>query len=165
MYRDMKRREGRGRGRQPFPHHRSTTALASYVRVSYRTNKEALQMPFYELALLGRVEDELAQKIRAEIEARVHELGLDLGDQVSLHVGPASEFHPSGSRCAAALCLSPGAGDEHSLKVLMRQGIPLIPVASSKRSFDTELPGFLRELNGLAVDEEGPSGLVLALLE
>lgn len=124
-----------------------------------------MQMPFYELALLGRVTDELAQEIRAELEARVGELGLTLGREVSLFIGSPTEFRPSGERCAAALCFALEAGEEHGIRTLMQRGVAVIPVASAKGKFAEEFPALVTELNGLRLDESGPSGVVLALLE
>lgn len=124
-----------------------------------------MQMPFYELAVLGRVEGDLVQQIRAELEMRVSELGFRLGHEVSLFTGSPTEFQPSGERCSAALCFALEAGEAHAIQTLMQRGVAVIPVASEKGNFADEFPAFVTELNGLRVEEAGVSGLVLAMLE
>ncbi|MDN7631633.1 toll/interleukin-1 receptor domain-containing protein [Burkholderia cenocepacia] len=124
-----------------------------------------MKIPFYELALLGRVGDEAAQKIQNELELRVGELGFTLGKEVTLFIGSPAEFEPSGERCAAALCFALENGEEHGVKKLMERGVAVIPVALGNGKFADEFPMPVAELNGLQLGVAGPSGVVLALLE
>ena len=124
-----------------------------------------MDTPFYELAVLGKAPEEVVQHLKAELEARVGELGFALGREVSLFVGSPVDFCPSGERCAAALCFPLDDGQEHSIVTLMERGVPVIPVASEQKRFSAEFSPTLSVLNGLALDTAGPRGLVLALLE
>jgi hypothetical protein len=124
-----------------------------------------MQTPFYELAVLGKVSDAMIGHIRAELSSRVGELGLRLDHEVSLFVGEADKFEPTGERCSAALCFSLDADGGPGIERLMQKGIAVIPVASTKRKFAEEFPTPINELNGLALDEDDLEGIVLALLE
>ena len=122
------------------------------------------QVPFYCLALLGNLPAEVAAVLREQISARLRELGLTLGKDVSLFEGRLSDFRPSIDRCCAALCFEIGADQEASVEQLIKRRIPLVPVATCKTRLPQEFPGKLGGLNGLDM-KAGPASLAVALLE
>lgn len=124
-----------------------------------------MRQTFYELAIFGDAPAGLTELIQAELEGRLSELGLKLGDQVSLHVGPAAEFRAVGERCAAALCFTSSVNQNPDLIRLMKTGIAIIPVASAFNTFHKEFSAPISTLNGMSLDKTDAAGLVLALLE
>jgi hypothetical protein len=121
--------------------------------------------PFYELAIIGAVPEGLTQQIEQELASKLADLDFKLGADVSLFVGSPNEFRPTGERCSAALCFPLSAKEEGSIGQLMKNGIPIVPVASTEKQFGVEFPNHVGALNGLCLDTSGVQGIVLALLE
>ncbi|MGF6222007.1 TIR domain-containing protein [Pseudomonas sp. YL-218 TE3947] len=120
--------------------------------------------PLYSLALLGDIPQNLRMALRARIFRCVEDLGLEVGQDVSLIEGSVLDFNPAIERCCAALCFSVASHEEASVERLIQRRVPLIPIAHSKRTFASEFPGALGALNGLDVGD-GAEAIATALLE
>lgn len=120
--------------------------------------------PLYSLALLGEIPQDLRTALLARISRCVEDLGLEVGQDVSLIEGSVLDFNPAIERCCAALCFSVASHEEPSVEKLIQRRVPLIPVARSKRTFASEFPGALGAVNGLEVGD-GVEAIATALLE
>jgi len=115
----------------------------------------------YELALLGTASQLQIDEIGTQLAELIAPFRLTLGSDVAWHVMP-SAFAPSQTRSAAALFAgAPGASDA-GLARLLRDAVPIIPVASRSENFQVEI---LRPLNGLSYLSDGPRRIASALLE
>lgn len=122
--------------------------------------------PLYCLALLGNIPEGFAAAIREALIARLLDLELEVGRDVSLFEGNPSDFllQLSIDRCCAALCFEIGADQEAAVEKLIKRRIPLIPVATSLATFPAEFPGKLGALNGMEMGTNR-NALAVALLE
>lgn len=124
-----------------------------------------MKKPFYELAVFGDVPPDRAKQIRAEIDARVKDLGLSQPSDVSVFVGSPAEFTRQTDRCGAALCFPIRPTDEASVLALMSKGLSVIPITEIKDDLAGSFSERIGALNGVGVDKDGIDGAVIALLE
>ncbi|MDB5825655.1 MAG: hypothetical protein JWR21_4359 [Herminiimonas sp.] len=122
-------------------------------------------MPYYQLAIFGAPEKGFLDRITKLVESHVAQLGLKIGSDVTLFIGPADAFIPIDGRCSAALFFGIAGVSDIGLADQLAYGLPIIPIASTNTSFSSELPAILLPLNGLSLDKHTDERIVTALLE
>lgn len=122
-------------------------------------------MALYELAILGAPTEEQVNALKRRLDAATDQFKLRIGDDVSLAIQPA-EFRPN-ERVAAAAVFFGGTGsvDFDISKVLDRQSLPILPVASTGTAVNAEIPPVLRTLNCMFADKVSFDRILSALLE
>jgi hypothetical protein len=121
-------------------------------------------MTLYELALLGIPDPVQVEAITSEVSKLIEPFGIAIGREVGLTVAPAA-FRPSPRHASAAIFIGGESAFEGGLAELIRQSVPIIPVASAQNRFAAEIPTILRPMNGLAYREATPNRIATALLE
>lgn len=118
----------------------------------------------YELALLGAPSPAQIAQLEGQLAELIAPFRLALGKEIAWHIAPAA-FAPPQTRSAAALFIgAPGASDA-GIAPLIRNAVPIVPVASRYDLFAVEIPALLRPLNGLSYESAGPRRIASALLE
>jgi hypothetical protein len=122
-------------------------------------------MSFYQLALLGTAPADLTEKLIKLLATAVSELGMTLGNEVTLHVGP-EPFLPA-EKCAAAALYFGGKDSilSDAEERIVKNKIPVIPVASQPKDFSIEIPSQLHSFNGVFLSNSNENRLVSILLE
>lgn len=123
------------------------------------------QTPLYYIGILGDTLGALAAQIKGELTSRIEELGLEVGRDVMIFEGSPQGFTPHNDRCRAAICFPVASAQESALDKLIRQRVPLVPIASSADRLPSEFPGQLGALNGLFEDTHDATLIANALLE
>lgn len=124
-----------------------------------------MQEAYYHLAIFGAVPSDVLTAVEYELRSRLAELQLELGQEVSWYVGAPEDFKGEGEQCTAALCFPLEEQSERAVVQLMKDGIPIIPVATQKSTLPQEFSVRLAKLNGLSLDMDSASTLALSLLE
>lgn len=121
-------------------------------------------MRFYELALMGEPSTGQISVIEACLSQVIYPFGLRLKAEVGWTVCGA-DFHPLQNVPAAAAFF--GAPGIHSDGVndLLKQGIPVIPIANEPKTIGTDLPDALKPFNCLTFQGDGALRISTALLE
>ena len=122
-------------------------------------------MALYEIAILGAPTEDQLSTLKRHLAVAADQFKLRLGDDICLAIQPA-EFRPN-KRVAAAAVFFGGiasAGLDIS-KVLDRQSMPILPVASTSAAVSTEIPPALRTLNCMFGDKVSMDRIFSALLE
>lgn len=118
----------------------------------------------YELAVVGAPTDGQIQNLETCLVRTLAPFGLQLNREVAWHVRPEA-FTPPQRRSAAAAFFGASNVDGAHLAGLLRQSVPVVPVASSLAEVRAEIPPILQPLNCLAYDQDGPQRVATALLE
>lgn len=124
-----------------------------------------MKKPFYELAIFGEAPADDVAQIEVRLKSRLDELGLSFPGEVTLYVGPPSEFKRSTDRCGAAICFPIKDDQERSVVALMKRGLAVIPVTQAKSDLGRVFSEKIGALNGVGIDDVGLDGVVLAMLE
>lgn len=122
-------------------------------------------MAFYELAMVGAPTDEQINKFEQLFEDAASQFKLKIDADISLVIQPA-EFTPATRSAAAAVFF--GGVDSAKIdicKILDLSAIPILPVASSSKAIDAEIPAELRKLNCLFSDQVSLERVFSALFE
>jgi hypothetical protein len=118
----------------------------------------------YELAIMGAASDAQIAELRTYISQVIERFGLRLGHEVSWSIRP-NDFAPR-QKTPASVVFFGGAGvSEVGLNTLLRDGVPVLPVASADGQVNAEIPAQLRPLNCLTYATHGPQRISTALLE
>ena len=121
-------------------------------------------MAFYELALMGVPSDEQIGELAQYLSQVIEPFGLHLGQEVAWSICP-TDFKPS-QKTAAAVAFFGGVNvSETGLTAVLREGVPVLPIASADGCVDKEIPAQLKPLNYLTYDTHGPQRISTALLE
>lgn len=119
---------------------------------------------FYELAVLGEIDETVLGDLEKALRDMLHPFGLELGKEVAWSVCP-KQFIPEQTNSAAAIFF--GAPDVSPANVsdLLHKGIPILPVVSDIKKVHEEIPDVLRPINCLDYSVHGPERTATALLE
>jgi hypothetical protein len=118
----------------------------------------------YELVVLGAPSDAQIAELKAVVSAAVGGFGLTLGREVAWLVKPDT-FSPEQQRSTAAIFIgAEGAPTDH-VDLLLRAGIPILPVFTGPSGVSRDIPPALRHLNCLAYTAGGAQRVATALLE
>lgn len=122
-------------------------------------------MALYELAILGAPTENQVSALKQRLEVAAYQFKLQIGKDISLAIQPA-EFKPN-KRVAAAAVFFGGTATLNCdiAKVLDRQSMPIIPVASTGAAVSVEIPPALRSLNCMFSDKASMDRIFSALLE
>ena len=118
----------------------------------------------YQLAMLGAPTDAQIHDIEEIVDQAVRAFNLRLGYEVGWEVRPA-QFLPSQQRCSAAAFFGGDDPPLGNVVDLLKNGIPVLPVATDVTKVGTEIPAVLQPLNCMAYDAGGAQRVATALLE
>lgn len=122
-------------------------------------------MALYELAILGAPTEDQVNALKRRLEVAADQFKLRIGEGISLVIQPA-EFRPNKRVAAAAVFFGGTASVSCDIaKVLDRQSMPIIPVASTGTAVSTDIPPALRALNCMFSDKDSLDRIFSALLE
>lgn len=122
-------------------------------------------MPYlYELALLGSPTASQIDEIQQLVSLTIEPFRLNLGHDVAWHVCP-EEFKPPQQVASAAVFYGAADAPQGNLPYLLRNAIPVLPVASELTKVSDEIPEQLRPINCLGLKEHGTQRVASALLE
>lgn len=121
-------------------------------------------MSVYKLGILGTPPDGMVATLTNHINQVVADFGLVVGTHISV-VFDASALASDSKWASAALHFGATCPAPAELTQIQKAGIPIIPIVSTLECFADEVPQGLRHLNGLALADVGPKGIVAALLE
>src|SRR5690606_18775763 len=110
-------------------------------------NKQAkMPMVIYELLILGSPSTQDVDGLTNALHQMVSPFGLTVGNEVALKINPDS-YTPSDQVPSAALHYCSNAAESPLAKLLLKKGIPIIPVASHPSRVQADVPNSLRALN------------------
>lgn len=118
----------------------------------------------YQFAVLGSPSEVQINELKQAVSHVVGMFNLRLGHEVGWEVRPA-EFKPSQLQSSAAVYFGGEDPPLVNVEQLMKNGIPLLPVASDISRVGDEIPQQLRALNCLAYNAGGAQRVATALLE
>lgn len=122
-------------------------------------------MALYELAILGAPTEDQVTALKQRFEVAANQFKLRISEGISLAIQPA-EFKPNKRVAAAAVFFGgPAVVDCDIAKVLDRQSMPILPVASTAIAVSTEIPPALRTQNCMFSDQVSLDRIFSALLE
>jgi hypothetical protein len=118
----------------------------------------------YELAVLGAPTGSILSELENCISAATAPFGLRLSEEIAWHVRPDT-FDPAQTRPAAAVFFGAINAPVSNVEILLRRGIPVLPVVSDFDKVQEEIPSVLRPLNCLVLSVESVQRIASALLE
>lgn len=124
-----------------------------------------MQEASYHLAVFGTSPDGFIEAFVERLDAQLSVLSLKLGNEVNWYVGAPDQYESPGSKCSAALCFPIPEDQEVYVSRLMKEGIPVIPVASKLDGLSKEFREPISILNGLGLEESDIPSMVNCLLE
>ena len=124
-----------------------------------------MQEASYHLAVFGTPPDGFIEAFVERLEAQLSVLSLKLSNEVGWYVGAPSQYESPGSKCSAALCFPIPEDQEEYVSRLMKEGIPVIPVASRLDDLGKEFREPISLLIGLGLDKSDIPYMVNCLLE
>lgn len=113
---------------------------------------------------MGAPSDEQIEELAQYLSQVIEPFGMHLGDEVALLIRP-SAFNPPQTTAAAVAFFGDVGVSAEGLSEIVRNGIPILPIASAEGRFDAEIPIQLKALNGLFYATSGPQRVSTALLE
>lgn len=124
-----------------------------------------MQEASYNLAIFGTPPDNVIEALTERLELQLSALSLKLGVEVGWYVGQPEKYESPGSICSAALCFPVSQDQDCHVARIMKDGIPVIPVASRLDDLGKEFREPLATLNGLGLDKADTNYMVNCLLE
>lgn len=122
-------------------------------------------MPLYELAVFGFPSADQLASLKVAFEQAAGQFKLQMGDEISLVVQPAT-FRPDQRTCAAAVFFGGVGGATVDIsKVIDIRSVPVLPVASTSAAVSREIPASLRGLNCIFSANSSTERIFSALLE
>ncbi len=118
----------------------------------------------YQLAMLGAPTDAQIHDIEEIVDQAVRAFNLRLGYEVGWEVRPA-QFLPIQQRSSAAAFFGGANPPLGNVADLLKNGIPVLPVATDVTKVGSEIPAVLQPLNCIAYDAGGAQRVATALLE
>lgn len=118
----------------------------------------------YQLAMLGAPTDAQIHDIEEIVDQAVRAFNLRLGYEVGWEVRPA-QFVPIQQRSSAAAFFGGANPPLGNVADLLKNGIPVLPVATDVTKVGSEIPAVLQPLNCIAYDAGGAQRVATALLE
>jgi hypothetical protein len=118
----------------------------------------------YELAVLGSPTNEMVVELENCVKKMTAPFCLSLGNEIGWKVRPES-FTPSEMNSAAAVFFGARNASLANFEMLLRRGIPILPVVSDINKAMVEIPTELHHLNCLAYSQGGVQRIATALLE
>ncbi|MNH75816.1 hypothetical protein D3C73_280690 [compost metagenome] len=124
-----------------------------------------MQDASYYLAIFGSPPDGFLEEFHEALKAKLAVLSLNLDVEVDWYAGPPDKYQVADGKCTAALCFPLPDGQEKHITKMMKDGIPVIPVASKLGKLTEEFPPSVSILNGLGLDSADIPTIVNCLLE
>jgi hypothetical protein len=124
-----------------------------------------MQDASYHLAVFGTPPDGFIDAFKEELTAQLSVVSLTLGAEVSWYEGLPEHYDNPAHTCTAALCFPLPAGQDIYVVRMMKDGIPVIPVASKLDLLSQEFSERLSILNGLGLDKAEIPSIAICLLE
>lgn len=124
-----------------------------------------MQDASYYLAILGSPPDGFVEEFHEVLKAKLAVLSLNLGVEVDWYAGMPEEYRVADGKCTAALCFPFPDGQDRYITKMMKDGVPVIPVASTLGHLVDEFPPSISILNGLGLDATDVPTIVNCLLE
>lgn len=124
-----------------------------------------MQEASYHLAVFGTPPAGFMEAFTERLDSQLSILSLKLGIEVGWYVGMPGQYESLGSKCSAALCFPIPQGQDVYVARLMKEGIPIIPVASELDNLSKEFREPISILNGLGFDKSDIPSMVNCLLE
>lgn len=122
-------------------------------------------MALYDLAILGTPTAQQIDELTQFVSKAVAAFGLQLGTEIGWSLQP-TDFSPSEQRVAAVVFYGGvSTGLDSQLSTLLKQGVPIVPVASELERVAEEIPDALRSLNCISYNDSGTERIGTALLE
>ena len=118
----------------------------------------------YEFAVLGAPSKAQLDELRAIVEQAIKPFGLRIGHEVLWLDRPAI-FSPDQRHAAVAVFFGGIDAPAGNVEVLMRRGVPVIPVVSNVSKVQQEIPTMLQPLNCLDYSKGEAQRVATALLE
>lgn len=118
----------------------------------------------YQLAILGSPSDAQISEVERIINSVVSKFNLRLGHEIVLEVCPEA-FIPDRQISSSVVFFGAPNAPMANIEQLLRQGIPILPIASDARQVAIEIPAPLQSLNCLLYSNGGAQRVVTALLE
>lgn len=118
----------------------------------------------YELAILGAPSETQIRELEQLVAQAVEPFGLRLGQEVAWLVCPEA-FSPAQQQAAATVFFGGQNAQQANVPSLLRQAIPVLPVASDLTKVPEEIPAVLQPFNCLAYNAGGAQRVATALLE
>ncbi|MCF5167584.1 hypothetical protein GIW45_27045, partial [Pseudomonas congelans] len=119
----------------------------------------------YYLAIFGSPPDDFIEEFYEALNAKLAVLSLHLGVEVDWYTGTPDNYRVANGKCTAALCFPLTNGHDSYITKLMKDGVPVIPVASKLGNMAAEFPPSISMLNGLGLDSSDIPTIVNCLLE
>lgn len=119
----------------------------------------------YHLAIFGSPPTGFVEEFRETLESKLAVLSLNLDVEVDWYTGMPDEYVIRDGKCTAALCFPIPDNQVRSITKLMKDGIPVIPVASRLENLGAEFPPSISILNGLGLATSDIPTIVNCLLE
>ncbi|MGL5995775.1 MAG: toll/interleukin-1 receptor domain-containing protein [Pseudomonas proteolytica] len=124
-----------------------------------------MQATSYYLAIFGSPPVGFVDEFYEALKAKLAVLSLNLGVEVDWYTGMPAEYRVANGKCTAALCFPLPEGQDVHITKLMKDGVPVIPVASRLGHLAAEFPPSVSILNGLGLDSSDIPTIVNCLLE
>lgn len=122
-------------------------------------------MALYELAVLGSPTEDQVNELKMRLAISADQFKLRIGNDISLVIQPV-EFRPNNRVVAAAVFFGGTDTVGYDIaKVLDRQSMPILPVASTGAAVSVEIPAALRSLNCMFSDKSSMDRIFSTLLE
>lgn len=118
----------------------------------------------YELAVLGAPSTLQVAELHDLVSAVVVPFGLRLGKEIRWEVRPDA-FLPAEQRGAAAVFFGSEPPDTSGLDIILRRGVPVLPVVTDGARVRAQLPEELWPFNCLVYPDATPRRVATALLE
>jgi TIR domain len=121
-------------------------------------------MALYELAVMGIPSAPQIAELERLLSEGIHAFGLRLGHEVAWSICPTEFKVPQKTPAAVAFFGGVGVSEE-GVRSVLRQGIPVIPIASTEVAIGCEIPAGLKAFNCLTFGGHGLPRISTALLE
>jgi TIR domain len=121
-------------------------------------------MALYEIAVMGAPSAAQIAELEKQISEVIAPFGLRLGHEVAWSICPTN--FKTDQKTSAAVAFFGGTGVSGAgMDAVLREGVPVLPIASTQANIGTEIPVPLRALNCLTYSDNGPIRIATALLE
>ena len=124
-----------------------------------------MQEASYRLAVFGSPPPGFVEEFSETLKSKLSVLSLNLGVEVDWYTGMPDEYSGTEGKCTAALCFPIPEAQVRFITKMMKEGMPVIPIASRLESLAAEFPPSISILNGLGLATSDIATIVNCLLE
>lgn len=121
-------------------------------------------MALYEIAILGAPSAVQIKDLTIEVNSIIAPFGLAPDKDISWKIKPAV-FKPGKRTSAVGIFFGAPGIAPVALDIALKQGVPILPVASHAGQVTAEIPEQLRKFNCMFYEPDGAPPIALALLE